>query len=89
MTYYKKSNTKEIVANKEVDKQNKLISLYNQLNGTNYTLDSVGIELVRKVNPSNYLYCKPDVNFGWMARTNIPYSKHFSEKEKKELQGRR
>ena len=89
MTYYKKSNTREIVANKEVDKQNKLISLYNQLNGTDYTLNSVGIELVRKVNPSNYSYCKPDINFGWMFRTGIPYSKYFSEKEKKELQERR
>ena len=69
MTYYKKSNTREIVANKEVDKQNKLISLYNQLNGTDYTLNSVGIELVRKVNPSNYSSCKPDINFGWMLRT--------------------
>lgn len=90
MTYYKRSMSKEIVASKEVDKQKKLISLYNQLNNTNYTLDSVGIELVHKVNPGNYIYTdKPDVNFGWMARTGVPYSKRFSEKEKKELQGRR
>lgn len=90
MTYYKRIMSKEIISNKEVDKQNKLISLYNQLNGTNYDLSSVGIELVHKVEPGNYIYTdKPDVNFGWMVRTGVPYSKHFSEKEKKELQGRR
>lgn len=89
MTYYKKSLSKEIVTRKEVDKQKKLLSLYNQLNDTSYTLDSVGIELVHRVNPGNYIYeSKPDTNFGWMARTGIPYSEHFSEKEKKELQGR-
>ena len=90
MTYYKKTLSKETVSAKEAEKQNKLISLYNQLNGTAYTLDSVGIELVRKVKPGNYIYAtKPDTNFGWYARTGVPYSKNFSEKEKKELQGRR
>ena len=91
MTYYKKSTTREIVAKKEADKQKKLISLYNQLNGTSYDLSSVGIELVRKVNPDNYIYAngKPDTNFGWYGRTGMPYSKNFSEKEKKELQERR
>ena len=89
MTYYKKQNTREHVSNKEVEKQKKLISLYNQLNNTSYDLDSVGIELVHRVNPGNYIYTdKPDTNFGWYARTGIPYSKHFSNKEKKELQGR-
>lgn len=90
MTYYKRSMSKEIVSDKEANKQNKLISLYNQLNGTDYTLDSVGIELVHKVEPGNYVYAsKPDTNFGWYTRTGIPYSKRFSDKEKKELQGRR
>ena len=90
MTYYKKTMSKETVSTKEAEKQNKLISLYNQLNGTAYTLDSVGIELVRKVEPGNYIYTtKPDTNFGWYGRTGMPYSKNFSEKEKKELQERR
>ena len=90
MTYYKKTLSKETVSTKEAEKQNKLISLYNQLNGTAYTLDSVGIELVRKVEPDNYIYAtKPDTNFGWYGRTGMPYSKNFSEKEKKELQERR
>lgn len=90
MTYYKKTMSKETVSTKEAEKQNKLISLYNQLNGTAYTLDSVGIELVRKVEPGNYIYAtKPDTNFGWYGRTGMPYSKNFSEKEKKELQERR
>ena len=91
MTYYKKTLSKETVSTKEAEKQNKLISLYNQLNGTAYTLDSVGIELVRKVEPGNYIYAngKPDTNFGWYGRTGIPYSKDLSEKEKKELQERR
>ena len=92
MTYYKKSTTREIVAKKEADKQRKLISLYNQLYDTSYDLDSVGIELVRKVNPGNYIYAangKPDTNFGWYGRTGMPYSKDLSEKEKKELQERR
>lgn len=90
MTYYKKTLSKETVSAKEAEKQNKLISLYNQLNGTAYTLDSVGIELVRKVEPGNYIYAtKPDTNFGWYGRTGMPYSKNFSEKEKKELQERR
>ena len=82
---------KEIVASKEAEKQNKLISLYNQLNGTNYDLSSVGIELVRKVEPGNYIYDngKPDTNFGWYGRTGIPYSNKFADKEKKELQERR
>ena len=85
MTYYKKTLSKETVSAKEAEKQKKLISLYNQLNGTDYTLDSVGIELARKVEPGNYIYTdKPDVNFGWMSRTGIPYSKRFSDKEKKE-----
>ena len=88
MTYYKRD--REVISNKEAEKQKKLISLYNQLNGTSYDLNSVGIELVRKVNPGNYIYAtKPDINFGWMSRTGIPYSKRFSEKEKKELQERR
>ena len=88
MTYYKRD--REVISNKEAEKQNKLISLYNQLNGTAYTLDSVGIELVRKVEPGNYIYAtKPDTNFGWYGRTGMPYSKNFSEKEKKELQERR
>ena len=90
MTYYKKTLSKETVSTKEAEKQNKLISLYNQLNGTAYTLDSVGIELVRKVEPGNYMYNgKPDTNFGWYGRTGMPYSKNFSDKEKKELQERR
>ena len=90
MTYYKKTLSKETVSTKEAEKQNKLISLYNQLNGTAYTLDSVGIELVRKVEPGNYIYAtKPDTNFGWYGRTGMPYSKDLSEKEKKELQKRR
>ena len=92
MTYYYKRNiSKNIVAKKEADKQKKLISLYNQLNGTSYDLSSVGIELVRKVEPGNYMYGndKPDTNFGWYGRTGMPYSKNFSEKEKKELQERR
>ena len=92
MTYYKKILSKETVSAKEAEKQNKLISLYNQLNGTAYTLDSVGIELVRKVEPGNYIYAangKPDTNFGWYGRTGMPYNKNFSDKEKKELQERR
>ena len=90
MTYYKKTLSKETVSTKEAEKQNKLISLYNQLNGTAYTLDSIGIELVRKVEPGNYIYAtKPDTNFGWYGRTGMPYSKDLSEKEKKELQERR
>ena len=91
MTYYKKTLSKETVSTKEAEKQNKLISLYNQLNGTAYTLDSVGIELVRKVEPGNYIYAngKPDINFGWYGRTGIPYNKSFSDKERKELQERR
>ena len=90
MTYYKKTMSKETVSTKEAEKQNKLISLYNQLNDTAYTLDSVGIELVRKVEPGNYIYAtKPDTNFGWYSRTGMPYSKDLSEKEKKELQQRR
>ena len=90
MTYYKKTLSKETVSAKEAEKQNKLISLYNQLNGTAYTLDSVGIELVRKVEPGNYIYAtKPDINFGWYGRTGMPYNKNFSDKEKKELQERR
>lgn len=89
MTYYKKYLSKETVNKSEVNKQEKLISLYNQLNGTNYDLNSVGIEVVRRVNPGNYVYAsKPDTNFGWYARTGVPYSKRFSDKEKKELQGR-
>ena len=89
MTYYKKG--REHVDIKHVDKQEKLISLYNQLNGTAYTLDSVAIELVRKIEPGNYIYAngKPDTNFGWYGRTGMPYSKNFSESEKKELQERR
>ena len=90
MTYYKKTLSKETVSTKEAEKQNKLISLYNQLNGTAYTLDSVGIELVRKVEPGNYIYAtKPDINFGWYGRTGMPYSKNLSEQERKELQERR
>ena len=90
MTYYKKTMSKETVSTKDAEKQNKLISLYNQLNDTAYTLDSVGIELVRKVEPGNYIYAtKPDTNFGWYSRTGMPYSKDLSEKEKKELQERR
>ena len=87
--YYKKVYRKEIISKKEIEKQKKLISLYNQLNGTSYTLDSVGIELVHKVNPGNYVYGKPDTNFGWYTRTGIPYNKNFSNKEKKELKRRR
>ena len=88
MTYYKRD--REVISNKEAEKQKKLISLYNQLNGTAYTLDSVGIELVRKVEPGNYIYAtKPDTNFGWYGRTGMPYNKNFSDKEKKELQERR
>lgn len=88
MTYYKRN--REIVSKKEADKQKKLISLYNQLNDTSYDLSSVGIELVRKVNPGNYTYNgKPDTNFGWYGRTGMPYSKDLSDKEKKELQERR
>lgn len=91
MTYYKKTLSKETVSTKEADKQRKLISLYNQLNNTDYDLDSVGIELVRKVEPGNYTYAngKPDTNFGWYGRTGMPYSKDLSDKEKKELQERR
>lgn len=89
MTYYKRN--REIISKKETDKQKKLISLYNQLNDTSYDLNSVGIELVRKVEPGNYMYGngKPDTNFGWYGRTGMPYSKDLSEKEKKELQERR
>lgn len=91
MTYYKRNMSRNIVSKKEADKQKKLISLYNQLNGTSYDLSSVGIELVRKINPGNYIYVngKPDTNFGWYGRTGMPYSKDLSEKEKKELQERR
>lgn len=90
MTYYKRNMSRNIVSKKEADKQKKLISLYNQLNGTSYDLSSVGIELVRKVEPGNYIYAtKPDTNFGWYGRTGMPYSKDLSEKEKKELQERR
>ena len=90
MTYYKKNMSKNIVSKKEAEKQKKLISLYNQLNNTDYDLSSVGIELVRKVEPGNYIYAtKPDTNFGWYGRTGMPYSKNFSDKEKKELQERR
>ena len=90
MTYYKKTLSKETVSAKEAEKQKKLISLYNQLNNTDYDLSSVGIELVRKVEPGNYIYAtKPDTNFGWYGRTGMPYSKDLSEKEKKELQERR
>lgn len=88
MTYYKRD--REVISNKEAEKQKKLISLYNQLNGTSYDLSSVGIELVRKVEPGNYIYTtKPDTNFGWYGRTGMPYNKDLSEKEKKELQERR
>ena len=87
MTYKK---DREVISNKEAEKQKKLISLYNQLNNTDYDLSSVGIELVRKVEPGNYIYAtKPDTNFGWYGRTGMPYSKDLSEKEKKELQERR
>ena len=86
--YYKKVYSKEIISKKEVEKQKKLISLYNQLNGTSYTLDSVGIELVHKVNPGNYVYGKPDTNFGWYTRTGIPYKKDLPESVKKKLQGK-
>lgn len=90
MTYYKRNMSRNIVSKKEADKQKKLISLYNQLNGTSYDLSSVGIELVRKVEPGNYIYAtKPDTNFGWYGRTGMPYSKDLSDKEKKELQERR
>lgn len=88
MTYYKRD--REVISKKEAEKQKKLISLYNQLNNTDYDLSSVGIELVRKVEPGNYIYAtKPDTNFGWYGRTGMPYSKDLSEKEKKELQERR
>ena len=89
MTYYKRD--REVISNKEADKQKKLISLYNQLNSTSYDLSSVGIELVRKVEPGNYIYAngKPDTNFGGYGRTGMPYSKDLSDKEKKELQERR
>ena len=87
MTYKK---DREVISNKEAEKQKKLISLYNQLNNTDYDLSSVGIELVRKVKPGNYIYAtKPDTNFGWYGRTGIPYSKDLSDKQKKELQERR
>ena len=90
MTYYKRNMSRNIVSKKEAEKQKKLISLYNQLNNTDYDLSSVGIELVRKVEPGNYIYAtKPDTNFGWYGRTGMPYSKNFSDKEKKELQERR
>lgn len=90
MTYYKRNMSRNIVSKKEADKQKKLISLYNQLNGTSYDLSSVGIELVRKVEPGNYIYAtKPDTNFGWYGRTGMPYSKDLSDKEKKELQEKR
>lgn len=90
MTYYKRNMSRNIVSKKEAEKQKKLISLYNQLNNTDYDLSSVGIELVRKVEPGNYIYAtKPDTNFGWYDRTGMPYSKNFSDKEKKELQERR
>ena len=89
MTYYYKRE-REVISNKEADKQKKLISLYNQLNNTDYDLSSVGIELFRKVEPGNYIYAtKPDTNFGWYGRTGMPYNKNFSDKEKKELQERR
>lgn len=88
--YYKKIGNKEIVSKREADNQSKLISLYNQLNGTSYDLNSVGIEVVRKVNPGNYNYGtgKPDVNFGWRTRTGVQYSNWYTEEEKKDLQGR-
>lgn len=88
MTYHKRVHSREVVDRREVDRQAKLISLYNQLHNTSYDLSSVGIELVRRVQPNDYVYAKPDVNFGWHNRTGTPYSTHYTEEEKKKLQGR-
>ena len=88
--YYKKVYSKKLISNKEVGKQKKWRSVDEQRNNADYTLDSVGIELVHKVNPGNYIYeSKPDSNFGWYTRTGIPYKKDLPELTKKKLQGRR
>lgn len=90
-TTFRRFMSKETVNTKEVNKQEKLISLYNQLNGTDYDLNSVGIELVHKVKSctGNRIHSsKPDVNFGWYTRTGVAYSNHYTDREKKELQCR-
>lgn len=72
---YKKHYSRERVSNKEVNNQNKLLSLYNQVHGTTYTLDSVGIQkVVRTVSDSSY-HGTPDKNFGFFKRNGVPYRK--------------
>lgn len=74
---YKRHHSRDRVSHKEVNKQNKLLSLYNQLHGTTYTLDSVGIEVVRCTSVGNSIYGTgvPDKNFGFLKRTGMPYRK--------------
>lgn len=93
MIYYKRD--KKIIDTKDVTKEKKLINMYNQLYGTDYTIDSVGIEVCHreKVNPT-IKTGKPDKYFGYLFRTGKVFKPdvvHAEEKrqELKSLKGYR
>lgn len=89
MTIYKKNN--EVISKASVVKEQKLINMYNQLYGTNYTVESVGIDVIRK----NKATARPTTNsnkyFTYYFRTGEVFKPDVvhAEEKRKELKALR
>ncbi len=85
MIYYKRE--RKIMDAEDVAKEQKLINMYNQLYGTDYTVESVGIEICHreKVNPVKT--GQTDKYFGYLFRTGKVFKPDVvhAEEKRKEL----
>lgn len=85
MTIYKRNHKAIDKAN--VTKEQKLINMYNQLYGTNYTVESVGIDIIKK----NKATARPTTNsnkyFAYHFRTGKVFKPDVvhAEEKRKEL----
>lgn len=91
MTIYKRN--RELINKSEVTRQQKLVNLYNQERGTDYTIESVGIETI-KIRKGSVPQTQTNVTnryFGYRYRTGQAFnpSKVHAEEKRKELKNLR
>lgn len=85
MTIYKKNN--EVISKASVTKEQKLINMYNQLYGTNYTVESVGIDVIKKNKATTRPVTNNNKYFAYLLRTGEVFNpqKVHAEEKRKEL----
>lgn len=85
MTIYKKNN--EVISKASVAKEQKLINMYNQLYGTNYTVESVGIDVIKKNKGTTRPTTNNNKYFAYYFRTGEVFKPDVvhAEEKRKEL----